>query len=59
MLGGVDTLPELKIGAITLRDLRISVLPDDKLDESLFGTNGLNRFAKRETTSDKLILYTD
>ncbi|NRA29652.1 MAG: TIGR02281 family clan AA aspartic protease, partial [Parvularculaceae bacterium] len=59
VLGAVDTLPELKIGAITLRDLRISVLPDDKLDESLFGTNGLNRFAKRETTSDKLILYTD
>lgn len=59
VLGAVDTLPELRIGSIVLRDLRISVLPDDKLAESLFGTNGLNRFTERKTTADRLVLYAE
>jgi len=59
VFGAVDVLPELTVGDITLHDLRISVLPDDKLDMSLFGTNGLNRFPNRKTTPDKLVLYTN
>lgn len=59
VLGAVTTLDELRIGGIVLRDLRVSVLPDDKLRTSLFGVNGLNRFARRESTSQKLVLYTD
>ncbi|GGY47292.1 retropepsin-like aspartic protease family protein [Parvularcula lutaonensis] len=58
VLGAPATLPVLTIGDIELRDLRIVVLPDDKLDISLFGVNGLNRFERRETTPDTLVLYT-
>lgn len=56
--GAPATLPELTIAGVTLRNLRIVVLPDDKLDLSLFGVNGLNRFERRETTRDTLVLYT-
>ncbi|MEM9840017.1 MAG: TIGR02281 family clan AA aspartic protease [Pseudomonadota bacterium] len=59
VLGAKTTLPELRIGAVTLRNLEVAVLPDDKLSTSLFGVNGLNRFTRRETTRDKLVLYTD
>ncbi len=56
--GAPARLPELAIGTVVLRDLDVVILPDGKLEMSLFGVNGLNRFAKRETTSDRLILYT-
>lgn len=59
VLGAATQLGELRIGAVTLRDLDVVVLPDEKLSTSLFGVNGLNRFARRETTRDKLILYTE
>lgn len=58
VLGAPAVLPALTIDDIVLRDLRIVVLPDDKLDISLFGVNGLNRFERRETTRDTLVLYT-
>jgi aspartyl protease family protein len=56
--GAPAQLPELTISGVTLRDLDIVILPDDRLQMSLFGVNGLNRFARRETTRDELILYT-
>lgn len=58
VLGAPAVLPELRIKDITIRDLNIVVLPDDKLSMSLFGVNGLNRFEERKTTRDRLILYT-
>ncbi|MEM9810910.1 MAG: TIGR02281 family clan AA aspartic protease [Pseudomonadota bacterium] len=59
VLGARGVLPELLISGVTLREVRVVILPDDKLDVSLFGVNGLNRFARRETTRDELILYTN
>ncbi|NNU15872.1 TIGR02281 family clan AA aspartic protease [Parvularcula sp. ZS-1/3] len=59
VLGAPATLPALEIDELILRDLAVVVLPDDKLSTSLFGVNGLNRFERRETTRDKLILYTN
>lgn len=59
VLGAMATLPELTIEDVVLRDLDVVILPDDKLDMSLFGVNGLNRFERRETTRDKLVLYTE
>ena len=57
VLGAPAILPALTIKDITLRDLEIVVLPDDKLSMSLFGVNGLNRFESREVNRDRLILY--
>ncbi|MEM1409376.1 MAG: TIGR02281 family clan AA aspartic protease [Pseudomonadota bacterium] len=59
VLAAQGALPELRIGPAVLRDLQIVVLPDDKLETSLFGVNGLNRFARRQTTADTLTLYTE
>lgn len=58
VLGAPKQLSELRIGPVTLHDLDVVVLPDDKLETSLFGVNGLNRFDRRETTREKLVLYT-
>lgn len=52
-------LPSLEIGDVVLRDLEVSVLPDDKLSVSLFGVNGLNRFDGRTVDRDRLVLYTN
>ncbi|MEO1658011.1 MAG: TIGR02281 family clan AA aspartic protease [Pseudomonadota bacterium] len=59
VLGAASVLPELVVSGVTLPELRVVILPDDKLDMSLFGVNGLNRFARRETSRDELILYTE
>ncbi|MEM6913506.1 MAG: TIGR02281 family clan AA aspartic protease [Pseudomonadota bacterium] len=59
VLGAAAILPELVVSGVTLPELRVVILPDDKLDMSLFGVNGLNRFARRETDRDELILYTE
>ena len=56
--GAPAKLPELMISGVTLYDLEVVILPNDKLDMSLFGVNGLNRFERRETTRNELILYT-
>ncbi|MBB4658142.1 TIGR02281 family clan AA aspartic protease [Parvularcula dongshanensis] len=50
------TLDELRIGDAVIRTLAVVVVPDDKLGGSLFGVNGLNRFDRRETTRDELVL---
>lgn len=57
VLGAPAILPALTIEDLTLRDLRVVVLPDDKLSMSLFGVNGLNRFERREVNSDRLVLF--
>lgn len=59
VLGAAGILPELVVSGVTLPELRVVILPDDKLDMSLFGVNGLNRFERRETSRDELILYTN
>jgi aspartyl protease family protein len=50
------TIGTLRIGDALLEDLAVAVVPDDSLSGSLFGVNGLNRFDRRETTRDELIL---
>jgi len=50
------TLDELRIGDALIENLAVAVVPDDRLGGSLFGVNGLNRFDRRETTRDRLIL---
>ncbi|MEM0930220.1 MAG: TIGR02281 family clan AA aspartic protease [Pseudomonadota bacterium] len=59
VLGAAAVLPELVVSGVTLPELRVVILPDEKLDMSLFGVNGLNRFERRETSRDELILYTE
>ena len=52
-------LEALRIGDAVLDDLFVSVVRDEQLSGSLFGVNGLNRFDRRETTRDELILTMD
>ena len=50
------TIERLRIGDAVLEDLAVAVVPDEQLSGSLFGVNGLNRFDRRETTRDELVL---
>ena len=52
-------LDRLVIGDAVLDDLFVSVVRDEQLSGSLFGVNGLNRFDRRETTADRLVLTMD
>lgn len=52
-------LDRLEIGEAVLDDVFVSVVRDEQLSGSLFGVNGLNRFDRRETTRDRLVLTMD
>ena len=53
------TLDRLVIGDVTIEDLPVTISADDRLGGSLFGVNGLNRFARREASADELVLIAE
>ena len=59
ILAASAKLDSLRIGDAVLDDLFVSVVRDEQLSGSLFGVNGLNRFDRRETTRDRLVLTMD
>ena len=46
----------LSMGPVTIRDLGVGVLPDDKLEGSLLGLDVLNRFSELRIEGDRLTL---
>lgn len=52
-------LSTLRIGSAVIEDLDVAVVRDKSLGGSLFGVNGLNRFTRRETTADELVLISE
>ena len=59
VMARVGEIDELRLGSAVMRDLRVAIVPDDRLGGSLFGVNGLNRFSRREASADELVLYVD
>ena len=59
VMSAVTELPELTVEGVRLRDLTVAVSKPGALDTSLFGVNGLNRFARRETTAGEMVLVVE
>ena len=59
VMSAVTELPELIVEGVRLQDVTVAVSKPGALEVSLFGVNGLNRFARRETTADEMVLVVE
>ena len=59
VMSAVTQLPLLEVEGVQLTDVTVAVSRPGALDTSLFGVNGLNRFARRETTAGEMVLVVE
>lgn len=59
VMSAVTVLESLEVEGIELTDVAVAVSRSGELSSSLFGVNGLNRFARRETTASEMVLVVE